>query len=159
MLRYDTLIDFDGVIYDTEERIVKMKGERPDISWNEFFDQLDWYQLLEESKLINHSIEYILEAQERQKCIAILTKIHTLLEMQAKVDGLRSQNVTIPILFVPPKIQKSSIYLPQNGEVLIDDSIPNLRDWQQHGGKSLYLNFDSNSNGEFEVVKTLKKIL
>ena len=54
MLRYDTLIDFDGVIYDTEERIVKMKSERPDISWNEFFDQLDWYQLLEES---NNSVK------------------------------------------------------------------------------------------------------
>ena len=79
--------------------------------------------------------------------------------MQAKVDVLRSQNVTIPILFVPPKIQKSSIYLPRNGEVLIDDSIPNLRDWQQHGGRSLYFNLDSNSNSEFEVVKTLKKIL
>ena len=59
MLRYDTLIDFDGVIYDTEERIVKMKSERPDISWNEFFDQLDWYQLLEESKVINLSLIHI----------------------------------------------------------------------------------------------------
>ena len=39
MLRYDTLIDFDGVIYDTEARIVKMKSERPDISWNEFLEQ------------------------------------------------------------------------------------------------------------------------
>ena len=136
-----------------------MKSKRPDINWSEFFERLDWYQLLEESKVINHSIEYILEAQERQKDIAILTKIHTLLEMQAKVDVLRSQNVTIPILFVPPKIQKSSIYLPQNGEVLIDDSIPNLRDWQQHGGRALYFNLESNSNSEFEVVKTLKKIL
>lgn len=159
MLQYDTLIDFDGVIYDTEERIVKMKSECPDIGWSEFFDHLDWYQLLEESKVINHSIEYILEAQECQKSIAILTRIHTLLEMQAKVDVLRSQNVTIPILFVPPKVQKSSIYLPQNGEVLIDDSIPNLRDWQQHGGRALYFNLESNSNSEFEVVKTLKKIL
>ena len=140
MLRCGTLIDFDGVIYDTEERIVKMKSECPDISWNEFFNQLDWYQLLENSKVINRSIEYILEAQERQKSIAILTKIHTLLEMQAKVDILRSQNVTIPILFVPPKIQKSSIYLPKNGEVLIDDIIPNLRDWKEHGGSSLYFN-------------------
>lgn len=136
-----------------------MKSKRPDINWSEFFERLDWYQLLEESKVINHSIEYILEAQERQKSIAILTKIHTLLEMQAKIDVLRSQNVTIPILFVPPKIQKSSIYLPQNGEVLIDDSIPNLRDWQQHGGRALYFNLESNSNSEFEVVKTLKKIL
>lgn len=140
MLRCGTLIDFDGVIYDTEERIVKMKSECPDISWNEFFNQLDWYQLLENSKVINRSIEYILEAQERQKSIAILTKIHTLLEMQAKVDILRSQNVTIPILFVPPKIQKSSIYLPKNCEVLIDDIIPNLRDWKEHGGSSLYFN-------------------
>ena len=40
-------IDFDGVIFDTEKRVVEKK-QNPDISWNEFFEKLDWFQLLEE---------------------------------------------------------------------------------------------------------------
>ncbi len=57
-------IDFDGVIFDTEKRVVEKK-QNPDISWNEFFEKLDWFQLLEESQVINNAIEYILECQVR----------------------------------------------------------------------------------------------
>lgn len=159
MLQYDTLIDFDGVIYDTEQRIVDRKKNFSYISWDEFFLELDWFQLLEESKVINNSIELILMAQEKNKRIAILTKIHTLGEMQAKTEILRSEKIEIPILFVPPHITKSQIYIPKHGETLIDDSIKNLREWQRCGGKSIYFNEQGNESHEFESIKTLKKIL
>ena len=151
-------IDFDGVIFDTEKRVVEKK-QNPDISWNEFFEKLDWFQLLEESQVINNAIEYILECQVRSQQIAILTKIHTLIEMEAKVKALRSRKVEVPALFVPPHIKKSQIYLPNNGEILIDDSIKNLIDWELNGGKGIYFNEDLTSNNQFETVKTLSKIL
>ncbi len=151
-------IDFDGVIFDTEKRVVEKK-QNPDISWNEFFEKLDWFQLLEESQVINNAIEYILECQVRSQQIAILTKIHTLIEMEAKVKALRSRKVEVPVLFVPPHIKKSQIYLPNNGEILIDDSIKNLIDWELNGGKGIYFNEDLTSNNQFETVKTLSKIL
>lgn len=159
MFKESVFIDFDGVIFDTEKRVVERKKLRPDISWNVFFEELDWFELLEEAKVINNAIDYILEAQSKSKQIAILTKIHTLLEMEAKVRALRSRNVEIPILFVPPHIKKSQIYLPNNGEILIDDSVKNLIDWEQKGGRGLYFSENLDSSNQFEVVKSLRRIL
>lgn len=99
-------IDFDGVIFDTEKRIIEKKNLFPNLTWNEFFDNLNWFQLLAEAQAINNSIEIILEGQSRNKKMAILTKIHTLLEMQAKVNLLREKKVKIPIFFVPPHVKK-----------------------------------------------------
>lgn len=152
-------IDFDGVIFDTEQRVVERKKLRPDISWNKFFEEQDWFELLDESKVINNAIDYILEAQEKTRQLAILTKIHTLVEMEAKVKALRSRKVEVPILFVPPCVKKSQIYLPNNGEILIDDSIKNLIDWEQKGGKSIYFNEQLDNSSQFETIKTLNKIL
>lgn len=152
-------IDFDGVIFDTEERIIERKNLRKDLEWNEFFYELDWFKLMAESKVINNAIEYILQAQENQKQIAILTKIHTLLEMEAKVRALRNRKVSVPILFVPPHIKKSEIYVPNNGEILIDDSLKNLVDWKQKGGEGIYFNENLNINPEFKTIKTLSKIV
>ena len=159
MFKENVFIDFDGVIFDTEKRVVERKKLRPDISWNVFFEELDWFELLEEAKVINNAIVYILEAQSKSRQIAILTKIHTLLEMEAKVRALRSRNIEIPILFVPPHIKKSQIYLPNNGEILIDDSIKNLIDWEQKGGRGLYFSENLDSSNQFEVVKSLRRIL
>ena len=79
--------------------------------------------------------------------------------MEAKVKSLRSRKIEVPILFVPPHIKKSQIYLPNNGEILIDDSIKNLIDWEQNGGKSIYFNENLNSNEQFETIKSLSKII
>lgn len=159
MSKQKIFIDFDGVIFDTEQRVVERKNLRPDISWNDFFEELDWFELLDESKVINNAIDYILEGQEKTKQLAILTKIHTLIEMEAKVKALRSRKVEVPILFVPPHVKKSQIYLPNNGEILIDDSIKNLIDWEQKGGKSIYFSEKSDVSSQFETIKTLNKIL
>lgn len=159
MSNHKIFIDFDGVIFDTEKRVVERKNQEPDMSWNEFFEKLDWFQLLEESKVINNAIDYILEGQARSKQLSILTKIHTLVEMEAKVRALRSRKIEVPILFVPPHVKKSQIYLPNNGEILIDDSIKNLIDWEQKGGKSIYFNEDLEFVSQFETVKTLSRIL
>ena len=158
MSNQKVFIDLDGVIFDTEQRVVERKNLRPDLSWNEFFNELDWFELFAESKVINNAIDYILEGQKKSKQIAILTKIHTLIEMEAKVNALRSRKVEVPIYFVPPHIKKSQIYLPTNGEVLIDDSIKNLIDWQQAGEKSIYFNRFESIN-QFETVQSLRRIL
>ena len=159
MSKQKIFIDFDGVIFDTEQRVVERKNLRPDISWNDFFEELDWFELLDEAKVINNAIDYILEGQEKTKQLAILTKIHTLIEMEAKVKALRSRKVEEPILFVPPHVKKSQIYLPNNGEILIDDSIKNLIDWEQKGGKSIYFSEKSDVSSQFETIKALNKIL
>lgn len=152
-------IDFDGVIFDTEKRIVERKKQAPDIDWDKFLKNLNWFELLEESKVINNAIDYILEGQKKSKQLAILTKIHNLIEMEAKVKVLRDKKIEIPIFFVPPHVKKSQIYLPKNGEILIDDSIKNLIDWKNKGGTSIYFNEDLDCSTQFKTIKTLKKII
>ena len=152
-------IDFDGVIYDSEKLVVERKENFSQLTWDEFFEQLNWFDLLNEANIINESTDYILEAQQNERNIAILTKIHTLLEMEAKVKKIRSLGIEIPIMFVPPHVKKSEIYLPQNGEILIDDSIRNLKDWSNNGGESIYFNENLETLPEYETVNTLKRIL
>ena len=152
-------IDFDGVLYDTEARI-QIKKNACNTNWTDFLETLDWYELLEEAKEINNAIGYLLEAQsKKEKDIAILTKVHTILEMEAKVKKIRDNGVELPILFVPPSIKKSQIYIPNNHSILIDDSIKNLIDWEQSGGKGIYFNENCEESLEFETINTLKRIL
>ena len=69
-----------------------------------------------------------------KKRIAILTKIHTLKEMEKKVEILRNkQNIYVPIIFVPPGIEKYEIVMP-NGQILIDDFIENICGWNENNG-------------------------
>ncbi len=159
MLDKKIFIDFDGVIVDSEDRIIKKREKDNGISWNEFFEKIDWFQLLDESIIINDAINCILEGQEKGKDISILTKIHTLIEMQAKVEFLRSHNIIVPILFTPPHVKKSDIYLPNKGETLIDDSIKNLSDWEMNGGTGIYFNKNNDINEKFQTIKTLRKVL
>ena len=154
-----TFIDFDGVIFNTEELIISKKNQNLSMSWDEFFKKLDWFELMKEACIINNAIAYILRGQEKSQQIAILTKVHTLVEMEAKVNALRNYNVTVPILFVPPHIKKSQVYPPKNGDILIDDSIKNLVDWNQNGGRSIYFSEKNNNSSRFETVYTLSKIL
>lgn len=79
--------------------------------------------------------------------------------MEAKTKALRDRNVKVPILFVPLHIKKSQIYIPSNGEILIDDSIKNLSDWEKNGGKGVYFNECDCLSPRFETIKTLSKIL
>lgn len=159
MINHKIFIDFDGVIFDTEERVVERKKQAPHLSWNEFFEKLDWFELLDESEVINNAIDYLLDGQSKSKQIAILTKIHTLIEMEAKVKALRSRKVELPIFFVPPHVKKTQIYLPEHNDILVDDSIKNLVDWEQKGGKSIYFNEKLDSTVQFETIKSLHKIL
>ena len=104
-------IDFDGVILDSEERIIKQKLSS-NLDWDNFFQTVDWFQLLSTSKIINNSVNYILEKQKSYKNLAILTKIHTVNEMLAKTEYIRNKQIEIPIfLFHPAQPKAKYIFL------------------------------------------------
>ena len=69
MLEKKIFIDFDGVIVDSEDRVIKRREKDNDISWDEFSEKIDWFQLLDESLIINDAINCILEGQEKGKDI------------------------------------------------------------------------------------------
>lgn len=96
-----------------KRKLLKEKNQKLDMSWNEFFEKLDWFHLLEESKVINNAIDYILEGQVRSKRLSFLTKIHTLVEMKVKVKALSCRKAEVSILFVPPSHLKKVKYIYQ----------------------------------------------
>jgi len=153
-----TFIDLDGVILDSEQRVLERRNECEQLSWEEFFKNLDWYSLLRESVQINNSLDILLELQSRKDKIAILTKVHTLSEAQAKLFELRNnRQVTIPIFTVPPHYKKSDIYYPSNGEILVDDTLKNIISWSENNGHGILFCDEQDLNNN--KVKSLEFLL
>lgn len=151
-------LDFDGVLIDSEERIVRMKEERPDLTWDEFFATIDWNKLYSESEEINEAIRIIRQLQQERENLFISSKIHTLEEGQAKIRYLRNKEIYIPTLLVPPHVRKSEICIPNPKKVLIDDSKKNIRDWIDNNGVGLLFDGTAETNST-EKVKSLHFLL
>lgn len=162
-------IDFDGVIFDSEERMLKRKYDlgfhdhKNKEEFNKYFKYTEfhpdeWDYIIRDAKVINNSVEIIKELERMKRKIAILTKIHTLYEMRTKIEMLRDEkNITCPILFVPPGIKKHQLVIP-NRQLLIDDSEKNIREWIENNGTGLI--FDSSIvNNTSKKVRSLEFLI
>lgn len=148
----NTFIDFDGVILDSEERMLERKYElglhdhNNESEFDRYFEYTnshpeEWDYILKEAKSINNSVEIIKELENLKKEIVILTKIHTLQEMKTKIEVLRDKyEILCPVIFVPPGIKKHQVVIPNN-QLLVDDSKKNIYRWIENGGQGLI--FDS----------------
>ena len=129
----NTFIDFDGVILDSEERMLERKYDlglhdhKNESEFDRYFEYTnlhpeEWEYILKEAKSINNSVEIIKELESLKKKIVILTKIHTLQEMKTKMEVLRDKfEILCPVIFVPPGIKKHQVVIPNN-QLLVDDS-------------------------------------
>lgn len=164
-----TFIDFDGVILDSEERMLERKYDlglrdhKCEAEYDEYFNYTnihpeEWDYIIREANSINNSVEIIKELERMKRKIAILTKIHTLYEMKVKMEDLRdNRKITCPVFFVPPGVKKYKIVIP-NGQLLIDDSKKNIRGWIENGGTGLV--FDKNIEKDtHEKVRSLEFLL
>ena len=161
-------IDFDGVILDSEARMLERKydlGLRDHKNKNEFnkyfeytnLNPKEWDYIIREAKSINNSVKIIKELEKMKINIAILTKIHTLYEMKIKLEELRKKNIICPVFFVPPGIRKHQVVIP-NKQLLIDDSEKNIKEWIANGGNGLI--FDSKIiEDTYEKVKSLEFLI
>ena len=164
-----TLIDFDGVIVDSEERMLDRKfsiGLRNHKDKNEFhmyFNYADqhpeeWDYIIREANSINDSVEIIRKLERLRRSIAILTKIHSLYEMKVKIEDLRNnRKINCPVFFVPTGIEKYNIITPNN-QLLIDDSEKNIKLWIENGGKG-YIFDKTISENKSNKVKSLEFLL
>lgn len=162
-------IDFDGVILDSEERMLDRKyslgfhNHKDEKEFDKYFNYTnlhyeEWDYIIRQANSLNDSVEIIRELENLKRKIAILTKIHTLYEMKVKIEDLRNhRKINCPIFFVSPGIKKHDIIIP-NGQLLIDDSEKNIKLWIENGGKGLI--FDKTiSHNTNEKVKSLKFLL
>ena len=128
-------IDFDGVILDTDTTINNIIKDN-NINKKEYISNCNWDNLLNSTAVINNSIKYL---KESKLDINLLSKISTLEEGIAKVKYLRNNNINMNIHLVPTKISKSDIVSPK-GNILIDDKVYNLDEWNSKGGTSIFFN-------------------
>lgn len=164
-----TFIDFDGVILDSEDKMLERKynlgfcDHKSEEEFDKYFEYTnihpeEWEYIIRNAKSINNSVEIIKELESSKRKIAILTKIHTLQEMKVKIEVLREDlKIFCPVIFVPPGIKKHQVIIP-NGQLLIDDSKKNIIRWKENGGKGLI--FDTSiENDTNDKVKSLEFLL
>lgn len=132
-------IDFDGVILDTMTKSYK-ELEKENIDKRdqekvmEFFRKLDWKKLIEETDVINDSINEIKKICASKKFnVYILTHINSTNEMVEKIKFLHKNLPSVTIVSVPKEIPKTEVVNP-SAAILIDDYSGNVKEWQKKLG-------------------------
>lgn len=132
MKRY---IDCDGVILNTEEglfdRYHEIKKQNPSYKRGQYLAELDWEFWINQAQVINDAIN-ILNSHD-PNAADILTKVHSLREARIKIDYFRKKKVKNNIIIVPSDVSKASV-VSANGNILVDDSVTNLIDWENENG-------------------------
>lgn len=156
-------IDFDEVLFETEDllfeeyKILKSKGIKVDKL--NYMQNKNWEELLNKSKAINNSIEILKELKEA----SILTKVHSMEnEAVSKIRKLRSLGISNEVILCPFAFKKSEI-VPAKGNILVDDTIHNLDDWEEKGGIPIFFNKDNSDidgwndiNTKYPKIKSLE---
>ncbi|MBQ9011466.1 MAG: hypothetical protein IJ093_02335 [Bacilli bacterium] len=155
-------IDFDGVIVNTIEisyKIAEEKGiERNYENYLQFFQNLNWAEVLEKCEPINDSFNCIGKIIDSKKFnVAILTHVTSIHEAEEKVKLIRKYFDDITIIPVPKSISKTQM-IKTEGSVLVDDFVDNLVQWKEKGGIGIRFDLDMDGKG-FPVIDRLDTLI
>ena len=156
-------LDFDGVIVDSIKVTYKMIEEKginlddtPKV--REFYQKLDWFDLLSNINQLNDSIEYIKKLNnDGTYKIYILTTVNSLDEIEAKVNYIRKFGLNIPIISVPKGVNKNDIVNAKDN-ILVDDYSGNLYYWEKAGGIGVKFSLDNKKQQGFITVNSLNEL-
>jgi hypothetical protein len=156
-------IDFDGVIMNTieiayQDMIDKNINQDNQKEVRDYYKNLDWKELLRNSKVINDSINCMNKIIESERFeVSILTHINSLDEAVEKIKFIRKYFKGITIIPVPRELSKTEMVHVEDS-ILIDDYAGNLKEWQEKGG--IAIRFSEKLHGKgFIVIDKLDKIL
>ena len=139
-------IDLDGVILDTEDIIFnKLLFDCSNLTEEFIFPfvvNVNWAYVLEYAKDINDSINILKSMNPKES--AILTRVHSNQEADAKINYFKSIDVKQEVIPVFYPYKKNDIVNAKDN-ILIDDSLRNLRQWVMDGGYPMF--FDKKENG------------
>lgn len=153
------LIDFDGVVLDSQTRFDQvMNGNKDFFDWEKYLNSINWYEFYKTCKEIDNSFDSLRKLQETKKLFGFLTAIHSFDEGREKVRIIRENGIETPVMFVLPHQSKSIVYPPKKHIVLIDDKEENCVDYEKHGGKALVFKPLSKKQSK-KTVKSLKELL
>lgn len=152
-------VDFDGVIFDSlcllfDEEYESLKITNEEAKTN-YIQSKDWNLILEKSEIINDAVNILKELKD----VAILTKVNSLEnEAEAKIRKIRSLGLENEIILSPYTVNKTDVVNPV-GNILVDDTLSVLDDWNEKGGISIFFNKDNlDFDGRGTVNKNYPKI-
>lgn len=152
-------IDFDGVILDSQERFKKIMLDNTNFEdWINYLSSIEWYNFLRECMEIDESLTTIQKLQKYKNLKGIITRIHTFNEGIEKVNFLRENKIEVPVFYVLPEQNKSSVVIPNKNRILIDDDIKNCFDWENNGGEAILLDSKVKEENK-KIIKSLKTLL
>ncbi len=156
-------IDFDGVIQDTmtktyEELDKKGIDRKDQEKVTEYFRNLDWKKLIEETDVINDSINEIKKICESKKFnVYILTHINSTNEMIEKIKYLHKHLPQVTVVSVPKEIPKTEVVNP-SAAILIDDYSGNIKEWQKKLGIGIKFVREL-ENGDYPEITRLSQVI
>lgn len=156
-------IDFDGVILDTMTKTYKElnaagidRNDQPKIM--EFFRNLDWKKLIEETDQINDSINEIKKVCASKKFnVYILTHINSTNEMIEKIKYLHEVLPEVTVVSVPKELPKTNVVNP-SAAILVDDYSGNLKEWQKRLGIGIKF-VKELENSDFPEITCLSQLI
>ncbi len=160
-MKINLYIDFDGVILDTIDNTYgeyeKLK-KTTSITITEYYEKLNWVELLENSNQINDSILNIKEILDSDLYnVCILTHVVCDDEIYAKKKYLSSVLPEVEVITVDKKFNKCDVVDCRNA-ILVDDYMGNLTLWNDKGGIPVKFS-DKGRECEFMVVTNLGEII
>lgn len=153
------LIDFDGVILDSQDRYgLVMQGSNDLYAWMDYLSTIKWHEFLRECNQIDDSLSTLEQLQKYRKLKGIITAIHSFEEGKEKLIFLRERGIIVPVIYTLPRQKKSEVFIPRPGIVLVDDKVSNCTSWRDDNGEALQ--FDPKMKVEEKgKIKTLKQLL
>ena len=156
-------IDFDGVILDTMsksyEELQKVgidKNDKEKVM--EYFRNVDWKKLINETDEINDSINEIKKVCASKKFnVYILTHINSTNEMVEKIKYLHKKLPQVTIVSVPKEVPNTEVVNPASA-ILIDDYSGNVKQWQKKLGIGIKF-VKKEENGEYPEITHLSQVI
>lgn len=152
------LVDFDGVILDSQARFDREMRGHIDEDWLDYLINIKWYEFLRECEEIDESTKTLVQLQQYHKLKGIITAIHSLEEGKQKLIYLREKNIEVPVIYTLPGQQKNEVFIPTPGIILVDDKLRNVINWEKAKGSALLFN-PSDTTGNEKIIKSLKQLL
>ncbi len=163
-------IDFDGVIFNTNEVIddlLKQRGLCLDSTeGHQFLREYDYEKILKEATEINGSLQCLknLLRVVGYQGAAILTRINSPKEALIKYNLIQKQLYGYAFLPIPIQVDEQGIYhvrkkteyVTAKGSILIDYDIRNIDDWIQNEGIGLY--FTEHPQEGYHCIDHLQKV-
>jgi len=151
-------LDFDGVLFDTESNLFGKeyleKKDEKNFDKHFYIANIDWYKLIKESNEINNAISIL---KSLRKDIIMLTKVNSYEnEARAKVRVFRENGLNNTFIFVPYNKKKTEI-VSAEGNILIDDTVHNLEDWEKDKGYPIFFNKENKDVDGWNRVNTKYK--